>query len=58
VPQGQHTIEFKYSPASFKAGALLAIIALLGFLGWWAYERWRWRNVTAAPLPPDAGPEA
>lgn len=33
VTAGVHTIDFRYRPASFRIGALLSILALLGLLG-------------------------
>jgi hypothetical protein len=33
VPAGQHKVMMKYSPLSFKAGAVLSLISLFAFLG-------------------------
>jgi uncharacterized membrane protein YfhO len=43
VPEGKHTIEMKYEPASFNIGASLSGVGLVGLLalGIWARRRRR-----------------
>lgn len=39
VPKGQHVIQFRYDPLSFKVGALISVISLclvVGLLIWWS----------------------
>lgn len=39
VPAGQHTIEMKYEPDSFRNGALLSVAGLLGLAGLFIWAR-------------------
>jgi uncharacterized membrane protein YfhO len=32
LPPGRHRVEFRYQPLSFRAGALVSLIALLGLI--------------------------
>lgn len=41
APQGRHTVELKYEPDSFRNGALLSGLGLLGLLG---LGLWAWRR--------------
>jgi hypothetical protein len=50
VPAGEHTIVYKYDPASFKLGAAAAILTVLGFAGWFAYTRYREKKLSAWDL--------
>jgi hypothetical protein len=42
VPAGAHTVEFRYRPASFTAGWIVSLLALIGIAGA-AYVGWRRR---------------
>jgi uncharacterized membrane protein YfhO len=42
VPAGAHTVEFRYEPASFTAGWIVSLLALIGIAGA-AYVGWRRR---------------
>jgi uncharacterized membrane protein YfhO len=38
VPEGNHTVELKYEPESFRNGLILSVVGLLGLaslLIWW-----------------------
>jgi uncharacterized membrane protein YfhO len=41
VPPGTHTVEFRYDPLSFKLGAGVSLVTLVGLIGWvtWAMRR-------------------
>ena len=48
VPSGQHTIEFKFEPKSFRIGealslisSLLIVLGFLGFVGYHLYQRYK-----------------
>lgn len=46
VPAGQHVVEFRYNPTSWRVGLLisgLAVLAWLGLLGYWLFRRRRRR---------------
>jgi hypothetical protein len=44
VPAGEHTIEFTYSPASFKAGVAIALLSVLALAGYASYY-YRWPRI-------------
>jgi hypothetical protein len=41
VPAGTHSVEFRYDPLSFKLGASISLVTLIGVVGWlaWALRR-------------------
>ncbi len=41
VPAGEHTIRFKYSPVSFRVGAIGSFLGVMMLLFGWAYLAWR-----------------
>lgn len=58
VPAGQHTIEFKFDPASFRKGKLasqifsgLIVLGLLGFVGYKGYDLYQNPPEKPAPKP-------
>jgi Bacterial membrane protein YfhO len=49
VPPGRHTIELHYWPATFTAGIIIALCALIGLATAWLVGRVRRRRTAAAP---------
>src|SRR5262245_2734034 len=43
LPEGNHVVEFRYDPLSFKIGALITLLtfAVLGWLAWAAVHRFK-----------------
>jgi uncharacterized membrane protein YfhO len=41
VPAGQHTVQFVFDPAIWKAGLAVSGVTLLGLISW---AGWRWWN--------------
>lgn len=41
IPAGTHSVEFRYDPLSFKIGASITLVTLMGVVGWlaWALRR-------------------
>jgi hypothetical protein len=58
LPAGNHTIEFKFEPQSYKTGNTLALIAslaaylLLLIAGWMELKKWKDNNTVNAPAIP------
>lgn len=44
VPEGPHTVTYRYEPASFRIGLAVSTITLLGCLAWGLRDRMRRRN--------------
>jgi hypothetical protein len=54
VPQGTHTVELDYEPDSFRYGAIVSVLSLLGIAAMWAHMGYRRRRETnsAAAVEP------
>jgi Bacterial membrane protein YfhO len=45
VPEGTHEVVFSYSPASFKLGLAVGVLAAMALAGWWLIDRHHARRV-------------
>jgi hypothetical protein len=44
VPEGEHTVEFTYAPASFRTGVAIALLSVLALAGYASYY-YRWPRI-------------